>query len=131
MTNHKCESCRKGFNGQNGNGYMPCGCRKAIYAKPLTPTEKSEAYQKLKDGMEVDLSKNPPYSKRNRIEPMPEFVEPPPLVPFSRPRLGWKPKSFNPDPYANFNKLLRIIMMVCLAVLSFVMGCLYAASYLS
>ena len=26
----KCESCRKGFNGQNGNGYMPCGCKKII-----------------------------------------------------------------------------------------------------
>ena len=25
----KCESCRRGFNGQNGNGYMPCGCNKA------------------------------------------------------------------------------------------------------
>ena len=87
----KCISCRKGFNGRNGNGYMPCSCEPA----------------------------------------KPEFVEPPPLVPFSRPRLGWKPKSFNPDPYANFNKLLLIIMMVCLAVASFVMGCLYAASYLS
>ncbi len=25
----KSESCRRGFNGQNGNGYMPCGCNKA------------------------------------------------------------------------------------------------------
>lgn len=86
----KCISCRKGFNGRNGNGYMPCSC------EPVKP----------------------------------EFVEPPPLVPFSRPRLGWKPKSFNPDPYANFNKLLLIIMMVCLAVVSFVMGCLYATSHI-
>lgn len=22
----KCISCRKGFNGRNGNGYMPCSC---------------------------------------------------------------------------------------------------------
>ena len=28
----KCESCRKGYNGRNGNGYMPCGCDKE--AKP-------------------------------------------------------------------------------------------------
>ncbi|NNH01629.1 hypothetical protein [Acinetobacter sp. ANC 5414] len=24
----KCESCRRGFNGRNGNGYSPCGCKK-------------------------------------------------------------------------------------------------------
>ncbi len=24
----KCISCRKGFNGRNGNGYMPCSCNK-------------------------------------------------------------------------------------------------------
>ena len=86
----KCESCRRGLNGQNGNGYMPCSCNKE--AKPL-------------------------------------YVEPPPLVPIGRPRLGWKPKPFNLDPYANFNKLLLIIMMVCLIVASFVMGCAYAASH--
>lgn len=22
----RCESCRRGFNGRNGNGYQPCGC---------------------------------------------------------------------------------------------------------
>ena len=27
-----CESCRKGCNGKNGNGYIPCGCNKE--AKP-------------------------------------------------------------------------------------------------
>lgn len=21
-----CNSCQKGFNGKNGNGYQPCGC---------------------------------------------------------------------------------------------------------
>ena len=28
-----CESCKKGFNGRNGNGYQPCGC------KPPKPSE--------------------------------------------------------------------------------------------
>lgn len=92
MNNQKCESCRRGFNGQNGNGYSPCGCKKEV---------------------------------------RPKYVEPPPLVPIGRPRLGWKPKPFNPDPYANLNKLLLIIMMVCLAVLGFGAGCLYATSYIS
>ncbi len=23
----KCNSCEKGYNGRNGNGYQPCGCR--------------------------------------------------------------------------------------------------------
>lgn len=64
-------------------------------------------------------------------EAKPEFVEPPLLVPIGRPRLGWKPKPFNPDPYANFNKLLLIMVMVCLIVASFVMGCLYATSHIS
>ena len=119
MTNHKCESCRKGFNGQNGNGYMPCGCRKAIYAKPLTPTEKSEAYQKLKDAMEVDLSKNPLSSKRNRIEPMPEFVPAPAPLIISDHSLfivyPWK---------------YRACLYFVLGVMVGIVGCLYAASYL-
>lgn len=24
----KCNSCKKGYNGTNGNGYQPCGCKK-------------------------------------------------------------------------------------------------------
>ncbi|MHA3079652.1 hypothetical protein [Acinetobacter sp. ANC 5502] len=24
---NKCKSCKNGFNGQNGNGYHPCGCK--------------------------------------------------------------------------------------------------------
>lgn len=24
----KCESCAKGYNGRNGNGYQPCACNK-------------------------------------------------------------------------------------------------------
>ena len=98
----KCISCRKGFNGRNRNGYMPCSCKQPS----------------IIDGPEIQMS-----------PAKPKFVEPPPLIPIGQPRLGWKPKPFNPDPYANFNKLLLIIVMVCLVVASFVMGCAYAASY--
>lgn len=24
----KCESCKNGYNGENGNGYQPCSCPK-------------------------------------------------------------------------------------------------------
>ena len=33
----KCESCRKGYNGRNGNGYMPCGCDKGARRKEVQP----------------------------------------------------------------------------------------------
>lgn len=23
----KCNSCMRGYNGRNGNGYQPCGCK--------------------------------------------------------------------------------------------------------
>jgi len=23
----ECRSCKNGFNGKNGNGYQPCGCK--------------------------------------------------------------------------------------------------------
>lgn len=104
MTNQKCESCRRGFDGRNGNGYSPCSCNKLS----------------IINGPEIQL-----------VPAKPDFVPPPPLVRIGRPRLGWKPKPFNPDPYANFNKLLLIIIMVCLVVMGFVMGCLYATSYVS
>jgi len=26
----KCESCRRGLDGRNGNGYSPCGCEKKV-----------------------------------------------------------------------------------------------------
>lgn len=26
----KCESCRRGFDGRNGNGYSPCSCNKVV-----------------------------------------------------------------------------------------------------
>ncbi len=105
--NKKCNSCAKGFDGRNGNGYMPCNCKTK---SKIDNTDLNNLLQKA-------------------IEAKPEFVEPPPLIPIGRPRLGWKPKPFNPDPYANFNKLLLIIVMVCLVVASFVTGCAYAASY--
>ena len=105
----KCLSCRKGFNGRNGNGYMPCNCKTK---SKIDNTDLNNLLQKA-------------------IEAKPEFVEPPPLIPIGRPRLGWKPKPFNPDPYANFNKFLLMMVMICLAVMCFVLGCLYATSHIS
>ena len=32
---YKCESCRRGFDGRNGNGYSPCGCGK--HSPPKAP----------------------------------------------------------------------------------------------
>lgn len=26
----KCESCRRGLDGRNGNGFSPCGCEKKV-----------------------------------------------------------------------------------------------------
>ncbi|WP_349929459.1 hypothetical protein ABJ384_05835 [Acinetobacter sp. A1-4-2] len=36
----KCESCRRGFNGRNGNGYSPCGCNKVAVIGAQKPTMK-------------------------------------------------------------------------------------------
>ena len=30
----KCESCLKGYDGTNGNGYQPCSCEKCEELKP-------------------------------------------------------------------------------------------------
>ncbi|MDQ8995198.1 hypothetical protein RFH54_04445 [Acinetobacter soli] len=71
----KCESCRKGFNGRDGNGYMPCGC------KPKSKIDNTDLNDLLNEG----------------IEAKPKFVEPPPLMPIHRPRLGWKPSTKDLD----------------------------------
>ena len=26
----KCNSCKNGYDGKNGNGYQPCGCKKDL-----------------------------------------------------------------------------------------------------
>ena len=105
----KCESCRRGLDGRNGNGYSPCGC-------------------KSKDNLsDADLLRQ----VHEAIEPRPFYVKPPPLMPIGQPRLGWKPKHSSPDPYANINKFLLIVLAVCLVVMGFVSGCLYATSHIS
>ena len=69
----KCKSCQSGFNGRNGNGYMPCGC-------------------KSKDDLsDADLLRQ----AHETLEARPRYVEPPPLIPIGHPRLGWKPKPLN------------------------------------
>lgn len=30
LMTEKCESCRRGLNGRNDNGYSPCGCGKRV-----------------------------------------------------------------------------------------------------
>lgn len=74
----KCNSCRSGFDGRNGNGYSPCGC--AIHVKTMSEAEMIKAKDALRKAMEQHLKDNPLYSKRIQIEPKPEFVPPPGLI---------------------------------------------------
>lgn len=75
---NKCESCRRGLDGSNGNGYSPCGC--AVHAKPMSEVEITKAKADFRKAMCQDLLDNPLYSKRVQIEPKPEFAPPPPLI---------------------------------------------------
>lgn len=77
----KCHSCENGFNGRNGNGYMPCSCNK---------------------------------------EAKPEFVAPPPLVPWSDTGL----KVIHPWFY-------RASIYFAIGVMVGITGCLYATSHIS
>lgn len=96
----KCESCRKGYNGRNGNGYMPCGC-------------------KSKDDLsDADLLRQ----AHETLEARPRYVEPPPLIPIGHPRLGWKPKPFSSDPYKNLNIALLFIISICMLGLGVTIG---------
>ena len=96
----KCESCRKGYNGRNGNGYMPCGC------KPKSKIDNTDLNNLL----------------QKAIGAKPEFVEPPPLVAIGHPRLGYKPKSFESDPYKKFNIVLLLILSICMIGLGVAIG---------
>ena len=98
--NKKCNSCAKGFDGRNGNGYMPCNCKTK---SKIDNTDLNNLLQKA-------------------IEAKPEFVEPPPLIPIGRPRLGCKPKPFNPDPYKNLNIALLFIISICMLGLGVTIG---------
>ncbi|AVH48655.1 hypothetical protein [Acinetobacter sp. SWBY1] len=93
MTNHKCESCRKGFNGQNCNGYMPCSCKQ--------PT--------IIDGPDIDMT-----------PAKPKFVPAPAPLIISDHSLfivySWK---------------YRACLYFVLGLMVGIVGCLYAASYLS
>lgn len=35
--NRPCSSCKKGFNGKNGNGYQPCGRKRTPPSPPVPP----------------------------------------------------------------------------------------------
>lgn len=99
----KCQRCINFPDGSNGSGYMPCSC-------------------KSKDNLsDVDLLRQ----VRETLEAKPLYVEPPPLVPIGRPRLGWKPKQFkygDSDPYKKFNILLLFILLVCMIGLGITIG---------
>ena len=93
MTNHKCESCRKGFNGQNCNGYMPCSCKQ--------PT--------IIDGPDIDMT-----------PAKPKFVPAPaPLIISDHSLFAVCPWKY------------RACLYFVLGLMVGIVGCLYAASYLS
>lgn len=47
----KCESCKRGLNGQNGNGYSPCGCKKTIKVAILGAESKQSKVRALIDAL--------------------------------------------------------------------------------
>ena len=59
MNNQKCESCRRGFNGQNGNGYMPCGCKKPIKVAILGANSKQDKVRALIDALMASPPRKP------------------------------------------------------------------------
>ena len=90
--NNLCMGCLKGFNGRNGNGYMPCGCA-ANALNSLGEKKQKEILNKLcNDAVEQceALRVKPTKSKidntdlsnllQKAIEAKPDFVEPPPLI---------------------------------------------------
>ena len=109
----KCLSCRKGFNGRNGNGYMPCNCKtkskidntdlnnllqKAIEAKPS-----------IIDGPEIEMS-----------PAKPKFVPAPaPLVISDHSLFVVYPWKY------------RACLYFVLGLMVGIVGCLYAASHFS
>lgn len=113
--NKKCNSCHRGFNGRNGNGYSPCSCKKAIYATPMTAIE----HEDFKAAMEKDLRENPLYSKRNSIEAIPDFVPPPPLIALDDSEF----KIIHPWFY-------HAAIYFVLGVVVGIVGCLYATSHI-
>ena len=96
----KCGSCRKGYNGRNGNGYMPCSC------KPRSKIDNTDLNNLLQQA----------------IDAKPEFVEPPPLTPIGHIRLGYKPKSYEDDPYRRFNIALLFMISICMLGLGVIIG---------
>ena len=83
---------------------------KVVYVKDLTPPEQIIVLQGLKAAIEME---------RNKLEPMPEFVAPPPLIPLGDTEL----RIIYPWFY-----LASIYFILGLVV--GVVGCLYATSYL-
>lgn len=91
----KCESCRRAFF-QSG-GYMPCSCKSK------------------NDLSDANLLKQ----VNEALEAKPEFVAPPPLIPWSDTKL----KVIHPWFY-------RATIYFAIGVMVGITGCLYATSYL-
>ena len=71
--NSLCLSCLKGFNGRNGNGYMPCSCA-ANALNAMSEEQKKELLSQVR----FDTMKR---CEALMIKPTkPDFVEPPPLI---------------------------------------------------
>ena len=94
----KCNSCFKGFDGRNGNGYQPCNCKTK---SKIDNTDLNNLLQKA-------------------IEAKPEFVEPPPLIPWNDTGL----KVIHPWFY-------RASIYFAIGVMVGITGCLYATSHIS
>ena len=94
----ECLSCRKGFNGRNGNGYMPCNCKTK---SKIDNTDLNNLLQKA-------------------IEAKPEFVPAPAPLIISDHSL-----------FAVYPWKYRACLYFVLGVMVGIVGCLYAASYLS
>lgn len=89
----KCISCRKGFNGRNGNGYMPCSCKQPS----------------IIDGPDIQMSPAKP-----KFVPAPE-----PLIISDHSLFIVYPWKY------------RACLYFVLGLMVGIVGCLYAASYLS
>ncbi len=57
--NKKCDSCRRGFNGRNGNGYSPCGCKKTIKVAILGAESKQSKVRALIDALLAQPPRKP------------------------------------------------------------------------
>lgn len=117
----KCESCRRGFNGRNGNGYMPCGCH-IIAANPSPKQSKAikEAFGEMCTTV-VRPQRFKLFSEY--FEEKPKFVPPPPLTPIITSSGDGEFKVIKP-----YHQ--RIALIFILGLVLGIVGGLYATNFL-